>query len=285
VFDKVPKEGIQATASGAEGKVFIDYDVFSPVPDTEKLTLKVTGGEYFASPEAGEGDYERIHAHVEITGSTLKSCEIGTKGELLLQNQRKHNYVFFSLDACADEGQRATIGKRSPIHIDFFRHCRGPNAAMRVTQARGDPLCASAPGRGAGNTYLVRPGTSAAQKVTPSTVFDGRTHITISGYLTVRYRDGSTCNFDPFYAFGCQGGAFDHPINALWAGPAGGAAGESNILINSLPGRQRPALRADHTYNVVLTLKGKAFFWAWPFGAPDPDPRVTGRAFRLMIGG
>jgi hypothetical protein len=168
-FEEVPKEGSLTKADAASGRIVLVYEVLTPHPRTEQLTLKVIGGSYLIHKEV-----ELATISVEVTDSTSAACSEGANGLVRLA-RAKLDVVDVALGCGIHEGQRATPGRKSPVRIHLEGACLRP----RTSAAVGKPLCSGNTSDEVTLAATIGSGSSGPKKSVPTTKSFGPGKVTI----------------------------------------------------------------------------------------------------------
>jgi hypothetical protein len=277
-FAEVPKEGSPTNADDASGKVALVYEVLTPRPRTELLALKVTGGRYLVHQEV-----ELAILSVEVTASTSAACPKGATGDVTLA-LGKRDVIDVRLGDCKiHEGQRATPGRNSPIHIRLDGRCFKP----RTPAAVGKPLCSGSTSDEVTLPATIGTGSSGPKKSVPTTKSFGPGKVTIKVSGLANTWPGKTdlgpFSQDALYCFdGCA--KFNNadqsatprlsPLLAVQL-PGGGWDAFGHLG----PGKYLPP-EGGHTYtwHVTAAAKGKI-----SFAFQDTQPDDNTGAFQISI--
>jgi hypothetical protein len=137
-FTQSPREGKDARADVATGRIVVEYDILTPHPRTVRLTLRVTHA-YFVQRASGSmlaSLVVRVVKSEDGEGGTIGSCPVGSEGAVGVKASSEQVGYSFSSSRCQlKHGQTATRGANSRVHMTLSPKC------LARTPAAGKPLC------------------------------------------------------------------------------------------------------------------------------------------------
>jgi hypothetical protein len=280
-YSDSPVEGKYMHASDGYGTIALAYDFLTPEPHTAKLQLVVLDGGYASYPDDGG----LAILNVKVSASSSAQCPRGVDGSVSITKTSTKSAVLVNLPGChIHEGQRATNGKNSRVHVTFLEQC------LREAAAVGKPLCSTKTSETLPLLATIGGSSSGPKKsVTSTKVFGpGEYTIRISGVANTW---PSKADFSPFSqdALYCYDGCakFNNPGNATTARLSpliamqlpGGGWGEFGHLG---PGKWLPYDMKGHAYTQTVTVAAKGKF---SFAFQDTQPDDNTGVFTIAISG
>jgi hypothetical protein len=145
-FDEAPSSGKEAETRSVSAKVAIEFDILTPHPRTEEVTLTATPNTQalYTQQESYSGgiSYESLTlSDLRVAASTAPCAKVGARGNLYAIRGFKTNAGAYTagVDGCGSFRQHGVQAPNSRVHVRFTPQCLRTPAGLD-----GKPLCGSA---------------------------------------------------------------------------------------------------------------------------------------------
>jgi hypothetical protein len=145
-FTSAPLADQSARADSVSGKVVVEYDVLTPHPRTERLTVTFDTGSFQQNEDgAGKVLSQAVHLAGKVSASSAGAgylCPVGEESSFVaIRKAGTATYVFSVGGECnLNHGQSAAVSRSSVVHASIHPTC------LRTTSGlNGEPLCGGGP--------------------------------------------------------------------------------------------------------------------------------------------